>query len=147
MTMNRFIHQRFSEDWVSRWLMTRYWIQGSHSGDCEVFYLLGYNAMQYNESQLSFQSNILPPPSGSKSMASMKPTWSRQQVEPLLDASLAYIWTLKMEATCSSRTSADSQWTTWRNTPEDRILRSHYCENLKFSNWNVSCLLCSIMST
>jgi hypothetical protein len=30
---------------------------------------------------------------------------------------------LKMEAICSSETSADFQWTTWRYIPEDIILQ------------------------
>jgi hypothetical protein len=40
--------------------------------------------------------------------------------------------TLKMEATCSSETSADFQRTTQRYIPEDRILHNQPCENLKF---------------
>jgi hypothetical protein len=36
---------------------------------------------------------------------------------------LAYSLTLKMEATCSSKTSVDFQWTIWRYTPEDPTLQ------------------------
>jgi hypothetical protein len=35
---------------------------------------------------------------------------------------LAYSSTLKMETTCSSKTSADFQWTTWCYIPNDRTL-------------------------
>jgi hypothetical protein len=42
-----------------------------------------------------------------------------------------YSLTLKMEATCSSETSADFQWTTRRYTPDDRTLDNHRCENLE----------------
>jgi hypothetical protein len=45
-------------------------------------------------------------------------------------ACFAYPSNLKMEATCSSETSADFQWTTWGYTPEDRTLHNHRCENL-----------------
>jgi hypothetical protein len=44
---------------------------------------------------------------------------------------LAYSSTLKKEATCTSETSADFQWTALRYIPEDRILHNHRCENLK----------------
>jgi hypothetical protein len=40
----------------------------------------------------------------------------------------AYPSTLKMEAICSSETSADTQRSTWRYTPE---YDNHRCENLK----------------
>jgi hypothetical protein len=43
------------------------WIQGSHSGGHEEFYLLGYNAVQSGESQQRFRRNITPPSSGLKS--------------------------------------------------------------------------------
>jgi hypothetical protein len=36
-----------------------------------------------------------------------------------------------MEAICSSETSVDFQWTTWRYIPEDSIIHNHRCENLK----------------
>jgi hypothetical protein len=36
-----------------------------------------------------------------------------------------------METTCSSKTSADFQWTTRRYIPGDGILYNHRCENLK----------------
>jgi hypothetical protein len=38
----------------------------------------------------------------------------------------------EMEATCSTETSVDFQRTTRRYIPEDRTLRYHRCENLKF---------------
>jgi hypothetical protein len=44
---------------------------------------------------------------------------------------LGFSSTLRMEATCSSETSVDSQRTTWRYIPEDRTLHNHRCENLK----------------
>jgi hypothetical protein len=44
---------------------------------------------------------------------------------------LVYSSTLKMEATCSSETSVDLQWTTRRYIPEDRTLYNHRCESLK----------------
>jgi hypothetical protein len=43
----------------------------------------------------------------------------------MLIACLAYSSTLKMEATCSSKTLVDSQWTTWHYIPEDRTLHNH----------------------
>jgi hypothetical protein len=43
----------------------------------------------------------------------------------------AYSSTLKMEATCSSRTSADFRQTTQRYVPEDTIFHNHLCENFK----------------
>jgi hypothetical protein len=46
-------------------------------------------------------------------------------------ASRAHSTSLKMEATCSSETSADFQQTTGRYIPEDRILHSHRCESFK----------------
>jgi hypothetical protein len=39
--------------------------------------------------------------------------------------------TLNMEATCSSETSVDFQWTTRHYIPQDRTFHSHRCENLK----------------
>jgi hypothetical protein len=43
---------------------------------------------------------------------------------------LAYSLTQKMEATCSSATSVDLQWTTQSYIPEDRTLYNQDCENL-----------------
>jgi hypothetical protein len=43
---------------------------------------------------------------------------------------LAYSSTLKMKATCSSKTSVDFQQT-WQYIREDRTLRNHSWENLK----------------
>jgi hypothetical protein len=39
--------------------------------------------------------------------------------------------TLKMEAICSSETSADTKRTTRRHIPEDDTLNNHRCETLK----------------
>jgi hypothetical protein len=47
---------------------------------------------------------------------------------------LAYSYTLKMEATCSSETSVDFQQNTRRYTSEGKIIHNHYCENLKSSS-------------
>jgi hypothetical protein len=44
---------------------------------------------------------------------------------------LAYSSILKKDATWSSETSVDFQWTTYRYVPEDRALHSHRCANLK----------------
>jgi hypothetical protein len=44
---------------------------------------------------------------------------------------LAYSFSMKMEATCSSVTSVDFQWTTRYDISEDRTLHNHCCENLK----------------
>jgi hypothetical protein len=49
----------------------------------------------------------------------------------MLVSRLTYSLTLKIEATCSSKTSVDFWWTTWRYTPEDRTLHNHRCENIK----------------
>jgi hypothetical protein len=42
-----------------------------------------------------------------------------------------YSATIKVEAICSSETSADFQRTTWCNVPEDSTLYNYGCENLK----------------
>jgi hypothetical protein len=47
---------------------------------------------------------------------------------------LALSSTLKTEATCSSRTSNDFQWTTWCYIPEDGTLQNHLFEKLKSYN-------------
>jgi hypothetical protein len=49
----------------------------------------------------------------------------------MLVSYVSFSSTLKMEAKCSSETSADFQWTTWRYSPEDRTVRNDRCENLK----------------
>jgi hypothetical protein len=51
---------------------------------------------------------------------------------------------LKMEAICSSETSAETQRTTRRHTPEDYTLHNHGCENLKSYNQNFLCLSCAL---
>jgi hypothetical protein len=38
---------------------------------------------------------------------------------------------VKMEVTCSSKTSADFQWDVWHYKPEDATLHTHCYENLK----------------
>jgi hypothetical protein len=43
--------------------------------------------------------------------------------------------TLKMEAICSSETSADTQRTTRPYIPEDSTLYNHHCENLQSYRW------------
>jgi hypothetical protein len=49
----------------------------------------------------------------------------------MLVSCLTYSLTLKMEATCSSKTSDDFQRTTQRYIPEDRTHHNDHCENLK----------------
>jgi hypothetical protein len=52
----------------------------------------------------------------------------------LLSAScLAYSSTLKIEATCPSKTLVDFQWTTPRYIPEGRTVHNHRCKSLKSS--------------
>jgi hypothetical protein len=46
------------------------------------------------------------------------------------DSSLADFYTLKMEAILPSEKSVHTR-STWRHIPEDDILHSHRCENLK----------------
>jgi hypothetical protein len=45
----------------------------SHSSGYEEFYLLGYNAMQSNESQKTFWRNMSPPSSRSRNKPCKKP--------------------------------------------------------------------------
>jgi hypothetical protein len=49
----------------------------------------------------------------------------------ILVSYVAYASTLKMEATYSSETLVDFQWTTRRYISENIILHNHRCENLK----------------
>jgi uncharacterized metal-binding protein len=42
-----------------------------------------------------------------------------------------FFFTPKMEATCSSKTLGDFQWTTWRYIPQERTLHNRCCRNLK----------------
>jgi hypothetical protein len=42
-----------------------------------------------------------------------------------------------MEATSSSETSVETQWTTRRHIPEDDTLQNHHCENLKSYIFNL----------
>jgi hypothetical protein len=79
--------------------------------------LLGYNVMEFVESQPTYWRNTSPPFSGLKS----KP--SKQAASKV--SCLAYSSTLKMEVTCSE-TLAVFQWTTWHYIPENRTLWNKY---------------------
>jgi hypothetical protein len=92
----------------------------------DEFYLLGHNAVQSVESEPTFRRNMLPPSAGSKN----KPR-ALLATSITLISFLAYSFTLKMEAACSSETSVDTQRTTRRYIPEDRTLHNHRYENLK----------------
>jgi hypothetical protein len=59
------------------WRLNMFRIWGFHSGGYEGFYLLGYNAVQCVESQLTFRRNISPSSSGSNNKSSKKREWSR----------------------------------------------------------------------
>jgi hypothetical protein len=67
-----------------------------------------------------------PPSSWSKHKLSKKPAFT-------LISCLAYFWTLKTEAICSSETSVDSQQTTWCYIPEDGTLQEFYFYTLLIS--------------
>jgi hypothetical protein len=86
------------------WKFSRIW--GSRSGDYEEFYVLGYDAVQSVESQLTFRRNIFPSSSGLESKPSKK-TFMKQA---------------ESNATCTSETSVDFQRTILRYIPEDRTL-------------------------
>jgi hypothetical protein len=77
------------------------------SNTSEEYYLLGHNAMQSVESQLTFRRNMFPPSSWLKN----KPETSMKSSGKQLVSCLAYFFTLKMEAISSSETSVDFQWT------------------------------------
>jgi hypothetical protein len=87
-------------------------IWDSRSGGYEEYYLLGYKAVYYTESQPTFRKNISPPSLESKNMQNKKPSWKQ----------VASRTTLKMEAICSSKTSVAFQQTTRRYIPEDSTL-------------------------
>jgi hypothetical protein len=55
----------------------------------------------------------------------------RLLLPPHAGSSLTDFSTLKMEAICSSKTSVHFTGSTWRHIPDDGILHSHRCENLK----------------
>jgi hypothetical protein len=79
----------------------------------KYFYLLGHNTVQSVESQ---------------------PTFRRHLVAYFTSVYyFAYDSTLKMEATCPSGTSVDTQQTTRRYIPEGATLHNHRCNNLKSS--------------
>jgi hypothetical protein len=92
----------------------------------EDFDLLGYNSV---ESQLKFRRNISPPSSGSKDKSSKKPIVLSTCF--MLETCLAHSSNLKVETIYSYETSIDFQRNTLRYIPEERIVCSHRCENLK----------------
>jgi hypothetical protein len=59
---------------------------------------------------------------------------TRMKQVALLVTCLTYYSILKMEATYSSETSDDLQWSTWHYITEDRTFHNHRCENLKSYN-------------
>jgi hypothetical protein len=63
----------------------------------------------------------------------------------MLVSCLAYSSTLKMEATCSSETLADFQWTTRCYIPDDIILHNHRCE--KIQSYDVFVVLLLVLNT
>jgi hypothetical protein len=68
--------------------------------------------------------------------------WTRQPPAHA-GSSLADFCTLKMEVIRSSETSVHTRYT-WRHIPEDGILHSHRCENLRsYKNETVSHVLCN----
>jgi hypothetical protein len=83
------------------------------------FYLLVYITMQSIQSNWTFQRNKSPPQQNFLAACFMLVSW------------LAYSSTLKLKVTCSPKTSADFQWTTWPYFPDDRTLHNNCCENLK----------------
>jgi hypothetical protein len=58
----------------------------------------------------------------------------------MLGSCLANSSTLKMDATCSSKTSVDFQRTAWNYIPRDRTLQNHFSENLESYSIYVSLL-------
>jgi hypothetical protein len=60
-------------------------------------------------------------------------------------SSLADFSTLKMEAIKSSETSVQSTTSTRRHTPENGILHSHRCENLKSYIFRINCLFALVL--
>jgi hypothetical protein len=62
-------------------------------------------------------------------MPSKKPIW--QQPNSFFFVCLVYSLALKMEVTCSSKTSVDFQLTTRRYVPEDRNSHNHRYDNLE----------------
>jgi hypothetical protein len=58
-----------------------YRIWGSHSGHCQEFRLLRYNAVYSGRNTPSFRRSVLPPSSGSKCKSSKKPARSTRQEE------------------------------------------------------------------
>jgi hypothetical protein len=93
-------------------------ICSSHRGGYEEYYPLQCNAMQSIESQLIFQRNILLSSSRAKNKLCLLPAFT-----PVSHS--AYSLTLKMEAICSSKTSVDSQQTTWPYIPKDSTHHTH----------------------
>jgi hypothetical protein len=103
------------------------------------FCLLGYNTMQYVASQRTFQRNVSPSSSGLKSKSGKKSALFAACF--MLVSCLAYSSTLKMEATCSSKTLADFQLTTlWyilkdRRPLDLRLYIKYYRYNFRFSQY------------
>jgi hypothetical protein len=136
-------------------------VEGCQTGlylSTEEIYFPEYNAM-FSDSQLTFHRNISPPYwvwRESQARSHMKQPSSRAShmlkniglsslYNPvflhtwfallagclMLVSCLAYYSTMKMYAICSSKKSVDFHQTIWHYVPEDRILHSHHCENLK----------------
>jgi hypothetical protein len=76
--------------------------------------LLGYNAVQSVENQLTFRGNMPPPSPALLANCFM------------LLSCLAYSSTLKMKAQCTSETLVDFQHTTRRYIPEDGTFREPF---------------------
>jgi hypothetical protein len=62
--------------------LSNFGIWVSHSGDCEVFCLLGYNDALSRESKQTFRRNISPPSSRSKSKPRKRPAWRSALLRP-----------------------------------------------------------------
>jgi hypothetical protein len=93
--------------WRISWKEVKFtlcWIWGFHSGGCDEFCLLGYNAMYSGEGQPTCRRYVSPSYSG----------WKSDQVRQL---------PLKMEAIYSYETSVDSHGTAWPYISEDRIFQ------------------------
>jgi hypothetical protein len=122
-------------------------IFASHSCGYEKYHLLGHNAVYSVECQPTFWRNISPPSSGSKEQVQLETSAKAGGKQSLCLADLflkrkqissachllshwflakLIFSTLKMEATCSSETSVDTQRNTRRYIPEDCTLRISY---------------------
>jgi hypothetical protein len=81
----------------------------------EEYFRLKCNPVQSGRSSAPFQKNALRPTSGSKTRPSTQA--EKKKIWLLLPFS-AYFFALKMEATDSSKTSANFYKTWWRHVPE-----------------------------